>query len=197
MIKENNMKKKVIITLGLFILMNFGQSCNPEHFLIIDISFQAAMIKDNNYKDKQHIFYGCTSSIKDKLVFIITYHTEYLYGYTGGFGNVCYARTVGHIDDNKLLRETYSLSFDKPFSYNGNTIEQEVNIFEVESIVKEIDEYVNYKTFCNASANLVLDFSDVFFKNATFEFAEYVVTFSCKTSDDKFFIKSIVVTFEK
>ena len=191
------MKKKIIVLFGLFVLMNFGQSCSPEHYLITDISFQAARIEENKYDDKQKIFYRCTSSIKDKLVFIISYYTEYLYGHISNVGNVCYATTVRHINDNELLRETYSLSFDKPFLYYGETIEQETNIFEVESIVKEIDEYENYMAFCGAGADIVLDFSDTFFKNSTFELTEYVVTFSCKTSDDKIFTQNITVTFEK
>jgi hypothetical protein len=162
--------------------------------LIIDIDFYAALILDN--KDKRYIKYGRTSSIKDKLLFIISYETERVYGYISNFGNVCYATKQGIVCDNELLLNTFSLIFDKDFTYNGNTIPSMTDIFEIETITKEIDKYKSY----NGSPFdfLVLDFSDKFFKNSVFDTTEeYIVTFSCETSDKKFFEKTITINFEK
>ena len=197
------MKKKIFVLLAIFALMNFGQGCfPPEHYLIIDIDFNAALIEKND-KDKQAIHFACTSTIKDRLIFIISYETEYLYGYISNFGNVCYATSKPRVNDNEVLRNTFSITFDKEFSYNGNTISSMTNIFEIDAITKEIDEYKNSILLRNPSGNvihadIVLDFSDKFFKNSVFDpTKEYIVTFSCETSDEKFFKKTIMIKFEK
>ena len=190
------MKKKILALFALFVLMNLGQGCRTEHFLIVDIEFNAAYIRENN-KEKQSISYSCTSTIKDKLVFVISYKTEYVHAYVPSFGNVCYALTLPRVNDNELLRNTFSMTFDKEFTYNGNTISSMTNIFEIDAITKEIDEYESLRTFCSMGADHVLDFSDNFFKNSNFDKTEeYTVTFSCETSDNKFFQKTIVIKFE-
>jgi len=191
------MKKKIFVILTVFFLINLSQSCRTEHFLIIDIDFSAASIWENKYNDKQKVVYRCTSSIKDKIVFVISYKTKYVHAYIPSFGNVCYALTLPRANDNELLRNTFSMTFDKAFSYNGVTIPAMTNIFEIDSINKEIDEYENYMAFCSRGADLVLDFSDNFSKNSIFDtLEEYTVIFSCKTSDDNSFEKTIKIKFE-
>jgi hypothetical protein len=196
------MKKKLFVLLTIFVLANFNQGCiGKDHYLIIDIDFHAASILENN-KDKGHIKFGCTSLIKDKLIFVISHETKFVTAYISGFGSVCYATTRGQIWDNKLLENTFSMTFDKTFTYNGNTIPAMTNIFEIESIVREIDRYKNYtSSFCRNSSfhpHLALHFSDNFFRNSVFDTTEeYIVTFSCKTSDDNFFEKTTMIKFEK
>ena len=189
------MSKRIFALLVVFILMNLGQSCKPEHWLIVDINFNAASILENN-QDKEHIKFSRTSSIKDKLIFIVSYETEYMYGYISNFGNVCYATTKGNVSDNELLRNTFSLTFDKEFTYNGNSIPAMTDIFQIETITKEMDVYKCYYTY--PLGFLVINFSDKFFKNSVFNTTEeYIVTFSCETSDKKFFEKTIMIKFEK
>jgi len=192
------MKKRILILFIIFFLLNFGQSCKPEHFSIIDVDFNAALIKENKYNDKKQIVFNCTSSIKDKLIFIISYKTEYLYGQNFNFGNACYATTVPKVNDNSLLRNTFSITFDKSFIYNGETIPSLTNFYEYEDITSEIDEYENYMAFCGKGADIVLEFSDNFYNKSVFDSTgEYLVTFSCKTSDGKTFDKQIPIKFEK
>jgi len=192
------MKKKIIVFLAIFVLMNLGQGCKPEHYLIIDIDFNAAFICDRTYNHKHNFVYCCTSEIKDKLVFIISYELKLRSAYIPNLGSVCYAYTPARFNDNELLRNTFSLTFDKAFTYQGNIISAMTNIFEIDAITKEIDEYHNYKEFCGKKADLVLDFSDKFFRNSVFDTTEeYIVTFSCKTSDEKYFEKAIMVKFGK
>jgi hypothetical protein len=187
--------KKLFVLLVIFILTNLVQSCKKNHYLIVDIDFYAAFISKNN-KDKEHIEFSRTSSIKDKLIFIVSYETEFIYfGYISNFGNVCYATKQGVASDNELLRNTFSLTFDKEFTYNGNTISAMTDIFKIETITKEMDVYKCYYTY--PFGFLVINFSDNFFKNSVFDKTEeYVVTFSCETSDEKFFEKTITITFE-
>lgn len=191
------MKKRIFTLFITLVLLNLGQGCNPEHFSIVDIDFNAALIKENKYNNKENVVFECTSSIKDKLIFIISYKTEYLYGQNFNFGNICYANTVKKIIDNSLLKNTFSLTFDKPFNYNGAIIPALTNIYAAEDIVSEIDEYENYMVFCGMGADIVLDFSDSFYKKAVFDSKEeYLATFSCKTSDGKAFKKQIAIKFE-
>jgi len=194
------MKKNFFALMTIFVLVNFFQGCiGKDHYLIIDIDFRAASILRND-RDKQDITYDCTSSIKDKLVFVITHETQRVYAYISSFGNVCYATTRGQIWDNALLQNTFSITFDKTFTYHGNVIPAMTNIFEIETIAKEIDIYKNYRTFCRHSSfhpHLILDFSDIFFNNSVFDTTEeYIITFSCNTSDDNFFEKTTIVKFE-
>ena len=181
---------------NLFILINIGQSCRTEHLLITDIRFNSAEIKENKYNDKTQIVYNCTSTVKGKLVFVISYYTEFVAQNSLNIGNSCYALTLPSKIDNPLLEETFSLKFDKPFKYNGENIAESTNVFDIEVIRDEIDMYENYMAFCSMGADKVIDFSHNFFEKATFEEREYEVVFSCETSDGKRFMKNITIYFE-
>ncbi len=188
--------KKVIAILSIFILINIGLGCRTEHFLISDIRFNLAEIKKNKYNDKTKIVYTCTSIVKDKLVFVISYYTDFVAQNSLGFGNACYALTLRSEIDNPLLEETFSLTFDKSFVYNGDTITELTNVFDIEEIRDEIDMYENHMVFCSMGADKVIDFSNNFFEKATFDKSEYQVDFSCKTSDGLTFSKNINIEFE-
>ena len=198
--KIGDMKKKIFVLVAMFVLLNLGQSCRTEHYLIVDIEINAASIEENN-NDKQKIYYDCTTSIKDKLVFVISYKTEFLHGYIPNSGNVCYALTLPRVNDNELLHNTFSLKFDKTFIYQDNEIPALTNIFEIETIAKEIDKYEKqmYRgSTCGMGADFIIDFSDNFFNNSIFDTTEdYIVIFSCETSDEKFFEKTTTIKFEK
>ena len=181
------MKKKILFFV-IFVFMSLGQGCRTEHYLIIDIDFNAVSIEKNTNGS----FYVRTSSIKDKLMFIISYRTERVYAYAP-LGNVCYALTLPTAIDNSLLRNTFSITFDKTFIYNGNTILAMTNIFEIDAISKEINEFETN----NPPWEIGLEFSDVFFKNSVFDISEeYAVTFSCETTDNNFFEKTTIIKFE-
>ncbi len=188
--------KRIIAILSIFLLMNIGQNCRPEHYLITDIVFNLAKV-EGKHKDKQHINYTCTTSVKDKLVFVVSYDTEFVaQNNSFDIGNSCYALSLARKIDNPLLEETFSLKFDKSFIYKGKIIPENTNLFELETVLSEIDIYENYNAFCSMGADRVIDFSQEFFENAIFEKTEYGVEFSCKTSDDIEFIKNIIITFE-
>ena len=182
--------------LSIFLLINLGQSCRTEHYIISDIRFSLAEIEENKYNDKTQIVYTCTTTVKDKLVFVISYFTEFVAQNSFDFGNACYALTLNKEIDNPLLEETFSINFNKPFEYNGEEITELTNVLDIEEIRDEIDIYENYMTFCSMGADKVIDFSHEFFANATFEKAEYEVNFSSKTSDGITFVKTITIEFE-
>jgi len=188
--------KRIIVLLSIFLLIDIGHGCRTEHYLITDIRFNLAEIKENKYNDKQHIVYACTSTVKDKLVFVISYYTEFVTQNNLNSGNSCYALTLPRKTDNPLLEETFSLKFNKPFKYDGENIAESTNLFDIEAIRDEIEMYENNMAFCSMGADKVIDFSQPFFEKATFEKMEYEVIFSCETSDGKTFTKNITIDFE-
>lgn len=188
--------KRIIVLMIMFLLINMGQSCRTEHFIVTDIRFSLAEIKENKFNDKTQIFYDCTSTVKEKLVFVVSYHTEFVAQNALNIGNSCYALTLPRKIDNPLLEETFSLKFDKPFLYNGENIAESTNLFEVAAIKDEIDLYENHMAFCDMGADKVIDFSPDFFEKATFEKGTYEVVFACQTSDGKKFMKKITIDFE-
>lgn len=187
---------RIIAILSIFLLINLGQGCRTEHFVITDIRFNLAEIKENKYNDKTQIVYTCTSTVKDKLVFVISYYTEFVAQNSLDFGNSCYASTLPSKIENPLLEETFSLTFNKPFVYYGDTITELTNVFDIEKIRNEVDMYANNMAFCSMGADKVIDFSNEFFQKATFDKSEYEVKFSCESSDGLTFSKNILIKFE-
>lgn len=188
---------KVIIIVLALLLINIGHGCRTQHYLIADIGFNLAEIKEDRYKDKQKRVYRCESIVKDKLIFVISYYTEFIVQNTyPGIGNTCYALTLPRKIDNPLQEETFSLTFDQPFEYKGDIIEEKTNIFKIEDIRKEIDIYENHMSFCSMGADKIFEFSQSFFENATFQKKEHRVYLHCKTSDNKILNKEITIVFE-
>ena len=188
--------KKITALLGFFFLINLGQSCIADHYLITDISFSLADIEKNEHKDKQNIHYTCTSFVKERLIFIISYQKEYIsQNLSHGFGSVCYATSRPIKIDNPLIEESFSLDFDKPFLYENIEIPQRTNVFGIGPISKEIDMYKNFMVFCSNGADKVIEFSQTFWENASFEKGEYEVSFSCSTSNGINFKKKIRINF--
>ncbi|MGE5447133.1 MAG: hypothetical protein ACM3PR_02145 [Bacteroidales bacterium] len=187
--------KRITAILGLYIyLFIANQGCRPEHFLITDIRIESATLKDKD-DERQFNYYIDTTVFTKDIVFIISYHTDYVAGFNLGFSSECYAFKKGRVYDNQLLEDTYSLKFDHPFVFNRNTIPANQNIFEISSIKNEISIFDNYMAFDNKGADKVIEFSDFFVKNSTFSPDIYKTTFYCKTSDNKEFEKEINVKF--
>lgn len=190
------MKKKLLSLVLLFAVLGLGKSCKPEHYLITGIDFNTAKIFKSSSK-KESIVFSCTSLVKDKLIFILSYETEYLYGFLNTIGSTCYALTVPKVFDNNIVKSTFSLAIDKPIIYKGNTIPSMTNLFKIEDIATEIEQYENNMAVCGKGADIVFEFSDEFMVNSSFEKNEYYeITFSCQTTDNKTLNKSIKIKFE-
>jgi hypothetical protein len=190
------MKNKLTFIIIFFVVLSLGKGCSPEHFIINNIDFNAAIVSKKHDR-KEFTVYNCTSSIKDKLIFILSYETEYLYGFFGTIGSTCYATTVPKIFDNEIVTSSMSLVIDKPFIYKGRTISSMTNLFNVEDITSEVDNYKNSMVFCGKGADLVFEFSEEFMVNSSFKKNEiYEFIFLCQTTDKKIFRKSVRLKFE-
>jgi len=188
--------KKITAILGLyFFLFLANQSCRPSHFLITDIRFESATLKEKD-NERQFNYYVDTTIFTKDIVFIISYHTDYYAEINLGFSSNCYAFKKGIVYDNQLLEDTYSIKFDRSFVFNNDTIPANLNIFENTSIKSEISIFDNYMAFDSEGADKVIAFSDFFVKNSVFSPGKYNVTFYCKTSDNKEFEKKIDVEFK-
>ena len=81
------------------------------------------------------------------------------------------------------------MKLDKSFIYNGDTVLKNQDLFQHPEIKNEI-------TISHVDPNRIISFSDNFIKKSTFDTTYlYTVSFSCKTSDDKFFSKEAQVQF--
>ena len=105
----------------------------------------------------------------------------------------CYATTKCAKWQNYLEVSSFSMTFDRFFLNDTDTIEAGIDIFKIESIRKDItidkdnDEckFIFY----------TMTFPQELTNRLTFESGEYTVYFSCKTTDGKEFHKSRKVIF--
>lgn len=189
--------KKLIAILGLyFFLFIANQSCRPSHFLITNIRFESATLKDKD-DEKQFNHYIPTATFTNDIVFILSYYYgDFVASAFHGFSSQCYAFTKGRVLDNQLLEDTYTISFDHPFTFNNITVKANQNIFEIASLKNEISIFDNVMVFDGMGADKVIEFSEKFIQNSIFSSDVYKVTFHCRTSDNKEFEKKIDVEFK-
>ena len=188
--------KRIAAIIGLYLILYVAtNSCRQEHFRITDIRFESATLDKKQDDIQQNHYVPTTVFVKD-IVFIISYQTEFVAINSFNLSSNCFALSRGEILDNKLLVETFSISFDHPFLYNSDTIKSEQNIFENPSIKNEIEIFESNLSFHNSGADKVFAFSDYFIKNAKFDTLNYNVSFHCQTSDNLEFNKQIIVKFK-
>lgn len=183
------MKRTLNIILILFIIPVFLCCFPTDYYNITDVDFLA--VGETNEEE--------ITLINEKLEFVVIPIIEWercAQNHLQKLSNVCYATSRGQVLDNSLLIATFSICFDKPFQYKEDTILSGENLFNIENIKNEIiiEESKKYDGDIYSSTRII--FSDLFFQNANFE-NDYIVTFSCKTSDNSFFEKNISVTFPK
>jgi hypothetical protein len=189
--------RRIKILLGFYLLLIISSvSCREEHFLITDIRFLGANLNYSGSESKFN-FYDSTTVFKKDIIFVISYHEKYI----ADISNVnliqkCNATSLAQILDNKLLRDTYSITFDKSFIYDNDTIIAGQNIFKIDKIKNEINIFETVMAFESAGADEVIDFSQNFINKVRFDSGKYHVTFSCLTSDNQEFIKHIDVEFK-
>jgi hypothetical protein len=161
--------------------------CRVEHFLIVGLGLHPIefFTEDDNERSYRKI-----SEFEDEIVFLVSYEREYMY--LSNLQSQCYATSLGHTDDNHVIRESFSLTLDKEFSYAGEIIGAGVNLLQYPAIAKEagFTEPPHNKTL-----GIVIEFSDAFVQNASFDSEPYTVTFSCRTSDDQFLRADTTVRF--
>ena len=192
------MKRSLLVLAILFILPFLDIGCKPEHYKIIDIYFSGASIEELNNNPTNHV-YKPTSIFTEKVTFVLCYDVDFVaQAPSPNLINECRATTWPRKIDNPVLRESYSITFDKPFVFRGDTISSEINLFEIDGLKDEISIYENHMIFAGTgrSPDEVIDFSEQFNEDAKFEEGIYKVIFSCMTSDSLYFNKSIDIEFK-
>jgi hypothetical protein len=189
--------KKLIAFLGLNLsLLILNINCKPEHAHIFDIGFKPAVVI-NPSNERQFNDYDVTSVFKNDIVFIVSYHYEYVARLINvNSGSECNAFKRALEFNNQLVDSTFSMKFGHPFVYNGDTINGDQNILENDKIRNEIEIFENFEAFDNSGADKVFDFSSSFIKKSVFDTAEYQVSFYCRTTDNLEFAKITPVKFQ-
>jgi hypothetical protein len=187
---------KILKILGIYLLLTvLSQSCSPEHFLISGIEFNGATVCERN-SQREHNSFIKKDILKNDIVFIVSYHYDFIASLDLGFSGKCYAFSKGREIDNYLLENTYSLKFDHPFTFNNVIINANQNLFEIDEIKNQIEIYETNNGFYGMGADKVFEFSPTFKSESVFTTDNYEVTFKCSTSDNRNFEKRIVVKIE-
>ncbi len=180
---------------GLLILFLFAGTvgCKTIHYLIVNIRIEP-LEKYTNPNTGNESYRYPFNGFKNEIIFGIRgYITEQIAGTIKlSTGSQCYATKQGCVIDNSLLEDTFSMTFDKSFTYTGKTIEAGVNIMKDPTIIQEIT-IIATKNPCYGDFLYLIQFNDAFVQNAIFDNNGYIVTFSCMTSDDIYLKKSLDV----
>ncbi len=192
--------KQFTCFLLLFLFVNIT-GCRVEHFLITGIKFsgiESDVLYGKNKNDRLE-GYICTTEFKDQILFVVSYERELQYvagNISNGIGSKCYATSLGTAYDNSLLEQTFSICFNKPFDYAGQTYNADTNILDFPEILDEIKFIYDFNQgICCGGTDIIIEFSDTFAQNASFSEDSYAVTFSCETSDKKFLQAETTVKF--
>lgn len=131
---------KKFIGFLLFFLFVGTVGCRVEHFLITGIYLSPVEYYTSGSGRDAYSSYRTVSEFKDKIIFQVTEESEHQYTADEinlNTGSQCYATSLGYAEDNRLLRETYSMTLDKVFSYAGKRVESGVNILEYPAFWKK------------------------------------------------------------
>ena len=162
----------------------FYSGCHKQHMKIIDLWIQCNKIVQEG--DPIPIdYYWISKGLDPKvdIIFSVVYFEEYTeYASLLNLGNQCYANAQDKWIVDEIIEDSYSLSFDNEFIFNGDTINANKNLFEIDQIVAEMDLYNCRDGSCRSQADLIINFSDFFIANSEFNDSIYAVTFSCETS---------------
>jgi len=103
-----------------------------------------------------------------------------------------YATTKCAKWQNSLDISSFSMTFDRNFVHGTDTIESGIDIFRIEPIRRDI--LIDGGEDC-IIVFYTMTFSPELTNRLIFESGEYIVSFSCKTTDEKEFTKSRRVIF--
>jgi len=188
--------KKIIGWTAVYLFVVVLSACDPEEVWINDITFKSATL--NKAGDKpEHNLYDVTDAFTKDMVFILSYDLRNYASIDLGLSNNCYAFTRGKRYKNSLLEETFSLSFDQPFEFEGRIVEAGTDLFQVPEIRSHISMFKAAYVFDYSSAEKVIAFDNAFFTEAEFSEEPYETIFKCKTSDGIEFVKTKTVSISK
>ena len=194
----NRMKRIIILIIGyisLGIIISIMQSCLGYDVWITDIVF-----KSSYYYSKDTDVDDMTKNIE---FMIVAGHSPSPYWRDREKAQIikninifskCYAIKVCATWKNDLDVSSFSMTFDRDFVYDSDTIKSGIDIFRIESIKKDI--LINKEKESCYDICYRMNFSSKLTNKLTFESGEYIVYFSCKTTDGKEFNKSRRVIFK-
>jgi hypothetical protein len=186
------MKKVIILITGYLIIgvtITLMQSC----FLSYD-GWIADVVFKGNYRSNDPDIDDLTKSI-DFQIIAGGSDVSHRFAYIKNIDlfSKCYATTKCAKWQNHLDVSSFSMTFDRSFLNDTDTIEAGIDIFKIESIrmgitIDKDDDECKFIFYTMA-------FSPELKNRLTFELGEYTVYFSCKTTDGKEFNKSRRVIF--
>ncbi len=95
-----------------------------------------------------------------------------------GFGNSAYATSCATVFRNSIVEDSFTLTLDKAFIFDGDTIASGVNILDFE----HVEELFSSDDFLGDFGSIAL--SNNFFRMSEFERGDYTFTLNGRTTDD-------------
>lgn len=166
--------KRLTILLSILFLLPILSSCCKEYYMVVDVDI--VFIKDYGgeaFSDVDEFAFLVNPVFKDLLENSVQNELQKL-------NSVSHALSCASIYENYLLKETFSLSFDKSFQYKGTTILAGENLLHNPIINQEITMTGHDVVYID---NIYIKFSDSFLEETDLSGC-YIVTFLCKTSND-------------
>ena len=185
--------KKFLKIVGIYLLLIIiGNSCSPpEEVIINDIIFLSATIQERK-EDRAFNDYVGTTIFKNDVVFAIGEQIETVAYLNLNFAEKCYATTFAKKYNNSILIESFSLKFNKEFTFKNQIINANENLFANSEIKNQISVFKSNQAF----GDIIIEFNSNFKNQSIFTSDIYQVEFECKTSDNRLFTKIINVKFE-
>ncbi len=185
--------KKLIALYGIYLLlMVITYSCSiEEDYQITGITLSGATIGQRGV-DLPSNYYVATDTFTRDIVFVVSYTKQNLYSMNAVVGEKCYALSG---NKNYIYDSLDVMKFDRPFTYRGVTFPANTNILANWKIRLQVAVFESNMVFDGRGGEKVFEFTPDFVSNAVFEDAPYNVTFTCFSSDNQKFEKTISVRF--
>ena len=185
--------KKVIILIAGYLIIGVTIAMMQSCFLSYDDWIDDVVFKGNSHSSTPYID-DLTKSI-DFQIIAGGSEVSHIFACIKNIDlfSKCYATSKCAKWQNHLDISSFSMTFDRNFLNDTSTIESGIDIFKIESIRRDIliDKDNNDCKFIFYT----MTFSQELENRLTFESGEYIVYFSCKTTDGKEFNKSRRVIF--
>ena len=188
--------KKVIILIGGYVFLGITIAMMQSCFLSYDDWITDIVFKGGNYPPNKNTD---VDDLTKKIDFYVIAGSSQVNRFAGikniDLFSKCYAITKSAKWQNSLDISSFSMTFDRSFVFESDTIRAGIDILKLGRMISHISIDKNKEEPDSFVVFYQINFSPELKNQLTFESGEYEVNFSCRTTDEKEFSKSRRVIF--
>lgn len=185
--------KKIFLLIITGAFISIVISCLPtEHYIITGIRFFGVELTNPEETDNdKKVYTEVTDVIKNRLIFQVWADTEYRYGYlkNSSFISNANASSQPELIDNFIFVDSIELKLNSDIYFKGDTIPANTNLWKYPALsefrwshkTEKYNSNLYYFTF---------GFTDSFYSFDSIPKKDYVIELTCRTSDDRIFVKT-------